>query len=405
MIILKLKRNFLLFFVLLISFFTTTSCSEVEKQLNETQSINSTCPIIEEQSEYLLGNSRNEEEARKLISSKSTLSQYRNQILNYSLSQLYFAPHATNLNSHTLIFAKINGKEVFINSIPEETYEFSFIAAINELAKKLNKPIALKSRLQLVERNLSEYIYASKSLEVFIKENQSQLFKSNRLKKMYFRGAQGIRENELFRRLNYVKDYNRLKKKALKANKTSTTSGHLFTRDNYSCSFDSKVFNADILVLKKPAPSYQNIFSHFKDQNNFIIGVTSSVPKIENAVNEFLFQDFKNDSYTAACRTTNASNQSTYLFMNGITYNAQVLNRLINTHSNLSNAKEIMDTKRSLILSNPKRKVSEIYGINRSENKKAAQYYIPSLGKLTILELKNTLSTYTDPRNKQLKCN
>ncbi|AYF44304.1 putative lipoprotein [Halobacteriovorax sp. BALOs_7] len=390
----------------LVSFFFLIGCSEVEKKLNDTQSLNTVCPIIESKSNYLLENPRNISEAQKLISAKSNSSQYRNQILNFSLAQLYLSPHSTNLNSHTLFFAKINGKEIFINSIPDETYEFSFIAALNELAQQLKKPISLKSRLNLVEKNISEYVYASRSLEEFIKNNQAQLFKSKPLKKMYFRGAQGIRENELFRRLDYLKDYNLLKRKASPTkNKTNLTSAHLFTRDNYSCSFDSKVFNADIMILKKPEKAYHNIFSHYKDKNNYIIGVTSSVPKVDNSINEFLFQKSNNDSYTAACMTKDQRNHSIFLFMNGITYNAQVLNRLINSHSQVTNAKDFMDTKRSLMLTNPKRKVSEIYGINRVKDNKEAQYYIPSLGRLTILEQGEFLSTFNDPRNKQLKCN
>lgn len=395
-------KHRLLFIISLLILFS--GCSEVEKQLNESQSINSTCPVIEEKSNILLENNRNKEEVSKLISSDSSSNAYRHQIINFALSQLYFSPQSTTVNSHTLLFAKVDGREFFINSIPQDTYDFSFINAIEKLAKFYKKPLAIKSRLELIEKRTSEYIYASKSLEEFIKDNQGELFTKKNLKKLYFRGAQGVRENELFQRVSYLKRFNRLKRISQKKLKTkSYSSDYLFTRGNYSCSFDNKLHEAQVVILKKPKKSYNNIFAHFKNKNNYIIGVTSSIPDLAHSVNEIIFSNFENDNYPAVCFSKSKEQADQVIFMSGITYNAQVLNTLIKSYVKQVSPEELMNTKRSLLLHNPKRRISEIYG-KSIQDASNSQYYAPSLGSLTILELGSKLSTYIDPRNKQLAC-
>lgn len=405
MTITKLKMNRFKNLILLILATTAiTSCSEVEKKLNTSQSINHTCPIVEKKNNILLDNEKNEQEVSKLISSKSSNSSYRNQILNFTLSQLYFAPHATTLNSHTLLIAKVAGKEFFINSIPQKQNDFAFMNAVSQMAKFYKKPLSIRSRLRLIESNLSEYVYASKSLEQYIKDNQAELFKNKALKRLYFRGAQGVRENELFARLSYLKRLNKLTKYTKNHNSISSyNSNYLFRRGNYSCSFDSKLHDSKMAILKRPKKSYYNTFSHYKDKNNYVIGVTSSLPEIGDSIGDVLLSNFENDNYTALCISEQNQGRRYLLLMNGITYNAQVLTELINNLPQVANAQDYMNTKRSLVLQNPKRTISEIYGVTQNEQG-TAQYYTPALGNLTILELNNGLSTYKDPRNGQLTC-
>lgn len=380
-------------------------CSEVEKKLHETQSIDQVCPVTKKTSHILLSNNKNIPDIEKLITTTSNNSLYRNQIINFALAQLYLNPHSTNLNSYTLLFAKVNGKEFFINSIPQGQYDFSFINAVGEMAKFYNKPLAIKSRLQLIENKTNEYIYAPKSLEDYIKNNQAELFHTAALKKLYFRGAQGVREDELFQRISYLRMFSPLKRMASKHKKVqSYNSSYLFKRGNYSCSFDSKIHDAKIVILKKPVKSYNNIFAHYKDDNNYIIGATSSLPKVSSTINNILFSSEVNDNNTAVCVAKEKGHPIQFIMMNDITYNSQVLNTLINDHRNLASSQELLDTKRSLILHNPTRLISEIYGISTIRSKQA-QYYGPALGKLTILELDNQLNTYLDPRNGQLTCN
>ncbi|POB14174.1 hypothetical protein [Halobacteriovorax sp. RT-2-3] len=405
MIITKLNTNQFKTLIILLGLIPLIGCSEVEKQLNTSQSINHTCPIVEKKNNILLDNEKNEPEISKIISSKSTNSSYRNQILNFTLSQLYFSPHATTLNSHTLLIAKVAGKDFFINSIPQKQNDFAFLNAISQMANFYKKPLAIKNRLTLIEKNISEYIYASNSLEQFIKDNQAELFKNKDLKRLYFRGAQGVRENELFARLSYVKRLSKLTKFAKDHNSiNSYNSNYLFRRGNYSCSFDSKLHDSKMAILKRPKKSYYNTFSHYKDQNNYIIGITSSLPEINNSIKDVLLSNFENDNYTALCMSELKQGRRYILLMNGITYNAQVLTELINNFPSVSSAQEYMNTKRSLVLQNPKRTISEIYGTTKNEQG-TAQYYTPALGKLTVLELNNGLSTYKDPRNGQLTCN
>lgn len=201
---------------------------------------------------------------------------FSNESLAFSILQAESDPHIVSETSKISTIIKVNGKLYTSKFTSDNKPNFSLY--LSYLVEKLSKNDHKYNIdfLNNFDKNFTDNLPASKSLEDYIEQNKSNFLKNDQYAKLFFRGIAPIKKGESFPRESF-----KISKTLLKSSLLEDNNQNLYPAENfYMCNFNSKS------KKKEYTDTSLNVFSTtfgiYKNKNNFFLTTISSVPNIEN---------------------------------------------------------------------------------------------------------------------------
>ncbi len=320
---------------------------------------------------------------------------FEESIYLLSYYQLYLRPDSTSINSRTLHVFKNFKREGSTLYIPNNSNSY-----LTYLRDKLNARASIdEKRISKAIRELPKRIPVTKEMQNFIAERKTQFYNNTFLKKYFFRGNQVIKKDETY---PFAKTWLNIKNYG---DKKTTKINHLFkSKDDYSCSFDDKLYNNGPKFQRKSVKANSHIFGIFKSKNQFFLTMTSSAPQKQLKKNTYLFMSKELNTFNGAF-CLNKNEEKIVFSLNNI-HSEQLINNLI--HDNKTLEKNVINKKRYLKLLYPQRNIIEIYGedkLSEDLKKEDNTIYTMNIGRINIIDLSSSsVRVLKDPRGDLLKC-
>lgn len=315
----------------------------------------------------------------------------------WNLLQLSARPDATTIDSRILSYIKYKGEGHFLVILPQDLKQNTYFKYLEFLRKttQLKKP--LTRTMRDFYRSYKNPIPISLDTQKFIEKNKSAFYRDIVLRAKTFKGNQLIKTGESISPINYHELY----REALKLKVNNISTNQLFSNSRgFNCSFDHRLYNGQNPLVERVSSNVNsNFFGMFYNQDNYFLTLTSSSPTMEKvSKNNISFYSTKIEQFNAAfCINTD---EDQLIISKNLEHSEQLLNNIIFQSEN-NTVNELINNKRFINLKYPQRSILEVYGKQQSIKTQGSIYYVPTLGEIDIIDIKNKILIYRDPRTNQ----
>ena len=228
---------------------------------------------------YLNDNKHSQEMFDPFLSNleKKRLLSFIDKAVLWSFLQMNLRPDLSSPSSKIQTLLLIGGEEYYFNSYSEDKTAFPYLHLQGYLLKKFKSRYNLVELATIYDKEIPKDMKVSKSLALFLKENQNEINNSDNLKRLYMRGDETLKEKEGLPFLSIkklVRIYNRSK------NKTNykVTTGRFTSKEEHnsfvsSCNFDMDLYKDSLFLI-----SQEKIDAHIfglKYGKNIFMGASS----------------------------------------------------------------------------------------------------------------------------------
>lgn len=314
-------------FSLFISFFIFYSCSIFIENLDGdileennvkplSLSSKTTCEILDK--DILISeNKASQKTFNRLIQaiSKEKPLSFVDKTVIWSLLQMNLRPDLSSPTAKLQALIKINGKVEYLNSYSEKDGAFAYLDGLNYLLKKYHSRYDLTKLGRLLDTHLSETLFVTKGFEDFLAGEKKNILKTPKLKKIFIRGDETLKENERIPKINFLKIVKSFQKKKIK----SDLNKFLFSYKNNSaitpkCNFDMSLYK-DSLFLINDTPIKSHIFGIKSGKNAFMAVSSQKLAGLSTINNSILLKGDPNVRSASICSFSNKSKPENALWL------------------------------------------------------------------------------------------